>query len=206
MDQLIYEYLKKICADKVNSEKQSDFDEMLTTVSEALAKEFGKMSDGGKDSCKNNYKEEKEPEICKLETNIDDCSGEVLGYVMDLLFEAGARDVHYMPVFMKKNRPGWQLNVICDESKREALEEIIFRETTTIGIRRIKFERSILSREIKTVDTPYGEALVKVCGTDKFSKCYPEYETIAKLAKAQGVSFNTVFQAAIQAYNEKLED
>ena len=78
---------------------------------------------------------EKSDEICRLETNIDDCTGEMLGYVMERLFEAGARDVHYTPVFMKKNRPAWQLNVICDPKDRERMEEIIFAETTTIGIR-----------------------------------------------------------------------
>ena len=69
----------------------------------------------------------KSDEICRLETNIDDCTGEMLGYVMERLFEAGARDVHYAPVFMKKNRPAWQLNVICDPKDRERMEEIILR-------------------------------------------------------------------------------
>ena len=73
--------------------------------------------------------------VVKLETDIDDCSGEVLGYVMKKLFKAGAKDVHYAPVFMKKNRPAWELTVICKEDKAEELEQIIFTETTTIGIR-----------------------------------------------------------------------
>ena len=73
--------------------------------------------------------------VVKLETDIDDCSGEVLGYVMKKLFKAGAKDVHYAPVFMKKNRPAWELTVICGEEKAEKLEQIIFTETTTIGIR-----------------------------------------------------------------------
>ncbi|MGN0266239.1 MAG: nickel pincer cofactor biosynthesis protein LarB, partial [Lachnospiraceae bacterium] len=75
-------------------------------------------------------------QIVKLESNIDDCSGEVMGYVMERLFEAGARDVSYMPIFMKKNRPAYQLNVICTTDKVDAMEKIIFSETTTIGIRR----------------------------------------------------------------------
>ena len=78
--------------------------------------------------------EKREDKICKLEANIDDSTGEQLGYVLGALMEAGARDVHYIPVYMKKNRPGWQLNVICMEEDREKLENIIFRETTTIGI------------------------------------------------------------------------
>lgn len=96
--------------------------------------------------------------IYKLESNIDDCTGEALGYVMERLMKAGARDVHYTPVFMKKNRPAYQLNVICKEEDIEKLEGIIFRETTTIGIRRQKMERSVLKRQVKTVKTSLGEA------------------------------------------------
>lgn len=82
--------------------------------------------------------------VVKLETDIDDCSGEVLGYVMKKLFKAGAKDVHYAPVFMKKNRPAWELTVICGEEKAEELEKIIFTETTTIGIREYPLGRSVL--------------------------------------------------------------
>ena len=82
--------------------------------------------------------------VVKLETDIDDCSGEVLGYVMKKLFKAGAKDVHYAPVFMKKNRPAWELTVICGEEKAEKLEKIIFTETTTIGIREYPLGRSVL--------------------------------------------------------------
>ena len=93
--------------------------------------------------------EKQEDKICKLEANIDDSTGEQLGYVLGALMEAGARDVHYTPVYMKKNRPGWQLNVICMEEDREKLENIIFRETTTIGIRRQKMDRTVLRRSKK---------------------------------------------------------
>ena len=92
-------------------------------------------------------------EIIKLECNIDDCSGEVLGFVMSKLMNAGARDVHYFPVFMKKNRPAYQLNVICKEEQRESLQNIIFEETTTIGIRILRMERAVLPREIKQITT-----------------------------------------------------
>lgn len=71
--------------------------------------------------------------IWKLECNIDDCTGEALGYCMGKLLRSGARDVHYIPVYMKKNRPAYQLDVICDDTTRETLENIIFAETTTIG-------------------------------------------------------------------------
>lgn len=131
--------------------------------------------------------------ICKLETNIDDCSGEILGYTMERLFAAGARDVHYMPVFMKKNRPGWQLNVICDETKIAELEQIIFEETTTIGIRRIPVERSVLDRQIQKVMTPLGEAEVKVCQIGQKKKIYPEYESVVKLCKEHHMTYQEVY-------------
>lgn len=136
--------------------------------------------------------------ICKLETNIDDCSGEILGYTMERLFAAGARDVHYMPVFMKKNRPGWQLNVICDETKIAELEQIIFEETTTIGIRRIPVERSILDRQIQKVMTPLGEAEVKVCQIGQKKKIYPEYESVVRLCKEHRMTYQEVFDFIIK--------
>ena len=84
-----------------------------------------------------------EEDIWKLESNIDDCSGEVLGYTMERLLAAGARDVCYAPIYMKKNRPAYMLHVLCDRRQIPAMEEIIFNETTTIGIRRYKVERTI---------------------------------------------------------------
>lgn len=87
--------------------------------------------------------------IWKLECNIDDCTGETLGYCMGKLLQAGARDVHYIPVYMKKNRPAYQLDVICEEEKRETLENIIFTETTTIGIRRCQMERTVMKRDLQ---------------------------------------------------------
>lgn len=137
--------------------------------------------------------------IVKLETNIDDCTGESLGYVMERLMEAGARDVHYTPVYMKKNRPAYQLNVICGEEDVERMEQIIFAETTTIGIRRISMERTVQQREVRTVETPLGEAKVKVCrygGTERF---YPEYESVTALCRAHGKNYQEVFQM-VQRY------
>lgn len=137
--------------------------------------------------------------VWKLETNLDDCTGEALGYVMDRLLESGARDVHYTPVYMKKNRPGWQLTVLCDEAQREALEEIIFTETTTIGIRRVWMERTVLPREMRTVETPWGEAQVKVCTPGSVKRFYPEYESVAALCRASGRSYQEVYGAVMAA-------
>lgn len=135
--------------------------------------------------------------IVKLETNVDDCTGENLGYVMEQLFAAGARDVHYTPVFMKKNRPAWLLTVICKKEKVKELEEIIFRETTTIGIRKAEMERTILKREIRKVETPLGTAEVKVCWLNGEKKFYPEYESLVKICKSTGAAYQDVYKMVL---------
>ena len=137
--------------------------------------------------------------ICKLETNIDDCSGEVLGFVMERLLEAGARDVHYTPVYMKKNRPAWLLTVICTEEDVPGMEALIFAETTSIGIRRIKMERTILPRRKETVRIPFGEVEVKVCGLGDGQKYYPEYESLVKLCRKTGISYARAYQMTVEA-------
>ena len=131
--------------------------------------------------------------IYKLESNIDDCSGEALGYCMDRLLKEGARDVHYLPVYMKKNRPAYQLIVICDECDIAKMEQIIFEETTTIGIRRQKMERTVLKRTIKEVETTYGRVHVKFCETKGFSRAYPEYEDIVAICSTTGLSYQHVY-------------
>lgn len=139
--------------------------------------------------------EETDPQeevIYKLESNIDDATGEMLGYAMERLFEAGARDVHYHPVFMKKNRPGWQLNVICTEDKLEELEDIIYHETTTIGIRRFPVERSYVSRKNQTVQTSLGEVKIKVCELRDQSRVYIEHDSVAEICKKTGMSYHDV--------------
>ena len=141
--------------------------------------------------------------VVKLETDIDDCSGEVLGYVMKKLFKAGAKDVHYAPIFMKKNRPAWELTVICKEDQVEALEQIIFTETTTIGIREYPLMRSILDREEKEVETVYGKAAVKQVTFGDMTRAYPEYDTVKKLAKKNKVPFMDVFDAVKEAAKKK---
>ena len=129
-----------------------------------------------------------------METNIDDATGEALGYVMESLFKAGARDVCYLPAFMKKNRPAWLMKVVCDEADREALEDIIFRHTTTIGIRRYPLERTALPRKIRRVETPYGSARVKEVARGEAAFCYPEYEDVARYADMAGKSFQDIYE------------
>ena len=140
-----------------------------------------------------------EEDIWKLESNIDDCSGEVLGYTMDRLLAAGARDVCYAPIYLKKNRPAYMLHVLCDRSQIAAMEEIIFNETTTIGIRRYKVERTILKRHEAKAKTAYGEVELKICEKNGTVYRYPEYESVKKLCEAAGVPFKVVYQAACEA-------
>ena len=132
--------------------------------------------------------------IWKLETDMDDCGGEMMGHVMNLLMANGAREVHYTPIYTKKNRPAYTLTVICKESEREKLENLIFSETTTIGIRRVKMERTILQREIQKKDTPVGTAIVKACTLpDGNIRYYPEYENVAELAERNQLSFRETY-------------
>ena len=132
--------------------------------------------------------------IWKLETDMDDCGGEMMGHVMNLLMANGAREVHYTPIYTKKNRPAYTLTVICKESEREKLENLIFSETTTIGIRRVEMERTILQREIQKKDTPIGTAIVKECTLpDGNIRYYPEYENVAELAERNQLSFRETY-------------
>ncbi|MBO4620805.1 MAG: nickel pincer cofactor biosynthesis protein LarC [Victivallales bacterium] len=131
--------------------------------------------------------------IWVLETNIDDATGEQLAFTAELLLEHGARDAHFTPVFMKKGRPGWLLTVLADEAKLAELEGIIFANTTTIGIRRYRCERTCLEREELAVQTPDGEARVKCVRYAGQIFLYPEYESVRELARHSGRDFKTVF-------------
>ena len=144
--------------------------------------------------------------IVKLEANIDDATGEQLAYCMDCLMEAGARDVSFVPLYMKKNRPAYEIHVLCDPHDVSGMEEILFRETTTIGIRRSVMQRTVMEREQRCVETVYGTAEVKVCRYGGIRKIYPEYESIRELCKEAKIDFRKVYQAVLEAsekiYNE----
>lgn len=141
-----------------------------------------------------NLLEEDKDEIVKLETDIDDSTGEALGYTIDRLMQAGALDVHYSPVYMKKNRPAWELTVICKKSRMEELEDIIFKETTTIGIREFpSVMRSILRRNQKQVETPFGIAEVKEVALPGERRFYPEYESVKAIAEKKHLPFAEVY-------------
>ena len=139
--------------------------------------------------------------ICKLECNIDDCSGEVFGYVMEKLFEAGAKDVHYVPVYMKKNRPAYLLNVICSEDDVPRIEKIVFAETTTIGIRRVGMESTKMKYENMEIDAPFGKVSIKICEYDDIRKIYPEYESVMEICEKSGISYSEAYRK-IKEYAE----
>lgn len=137
-----------------------------------------------------------------MEANLDDCTGEMLGFAMETLLAAGAADVWYTPIFMKKNRPAYTLSVLYREELQEALEDILFIHTTTIGIRRYPVRRTILPREQRQVRTEYGTAAVKVCRYKNRVFCYPEYESVRKCCQETGADFQTVYSEVKRAAEE----
>lgn len=140
---------------------------------------------------------QEEPPLWKLETEVDDCTGEALGYVMECLYKNGAREAHFIPVFMKKGRPGYQIEVLCANEDVAALEQVLFANTTTIGIRRHPVWRTTLQRELgeETVH-PYGVVRVKrVVLPNGDVRTYPEHDSVAHIASAQGVSYQDVMRA-----------
>ena len=137
-----------------------------------------------------------------LEANLDDCPGEFLGYCFGKLLSAGALDVFATPIYMKKNRPGVMLTVICEAEQIPTMESILFDETTTLGIRRYPVERTVLARSRHTVQTPWGEVAGKVTvGTSGKPRFAPEFEDCRRLAEAHGRPLREVFEAAFRAFD-----
>lgn len=132
--------------------------------------------------------------VIKLECNIDDCTGENLGFVQEKLFETGAKDVTVISCFMKKNRPAFLLQVLCDELSVSKIESVIFEHTTTIGIRRVKMERTILKRKQATVKTEYGFIECKEVIVNGKKRIYPEYESVKKICNEKKLSFVEVMK------------
>ncbi len=136
-------------------------------------------------------------EVCVLETNIDDMNPQVYDYLMGRLFEAGALDVFITPVVMKKSRPAQMLSVAADAGRLNDIKEIIFRETTTIGVRVKKMSRFILAREIKEVQLPYGMVRVKISGSSNgVSNIVPEYDDCQALAMKTGLPLRDIIELA----------
>ncbi|MCI0681323.1 MAG: nickel pincer cofactor biosynthesis protein LarC [Gemmataceae bacterium] len=136
-----------------------------------------------------------------LETNLDDVPGEVIGYCFERLLAAGALDVFTIPIQMKKQRPGVLLSVLAEADKLPALEDILFQETGTLGVRRYEAQRDKLHREACSVETPWGPVLGKLSWREGRPKQFtPEYEDCARIARAQQRPLLEVFQIVQQAY------
>ncbi|MDO4273260.1 MAG: nickel pincer cofactor biosynthesis protein LarC [Eubacteriales bacterium] len=128
-----------------------------------------------------------------LETNVDDSTGEQIGYAIERLLGAGAKDACAMPLYMKKHRPAYMLQVICSEEQIQEMEAVIFRETTSIGLRKYKAERAVLERRMEELDTPYGQVKIKCCTHGQAEYCYPEYESLKKIALEKNLPYAEVF-------------
>ncbi|MTJ46773.1 nickel pincer cofactor biosynthesis protein LarC [Dolichospermum sp. UHCC 0259] len=140
-----------------------------------------------------------------LETQIDDLNPQVFGYVFEALFAAGAVDVFTQPIGMKKSRTGILLTVICHPEKLASCEAVLFRETSTLGIRRTTQKRSILQREMQKVETIYGTIAVKVAwkGTDTekvITNIQPEYEDCAELARQNNIPWREIYRLALESW------
>ena len=139
-------------------------------------------------------KEEDTDTVVVIEANIDDANPEWLGFIMERLFEEGALDVIFTPVYMKKNRPGIQVEVIGRPESKDHLNEVLFKESTTIGIRYRYSQRKILKREETTVESPWGPMTAKkIIGPDGSSLIQPEFESCKKVAQAQGIPLKDIY-------------
>lgn len=139
-----------------------------------------------------------------LQTNLDDVAAEMVGYCTEELLEAGALDVYTTAIQMKKNRPGVMLSVLCTEADCDRLEEVLFRETTTFGVRRYRSTRRKLARTLITVTTPWGTVEGKVGSRNGKPVTFaPEYEACAVIAREKKIPLRTVYQAAQAAFFEQ---
>jgi uncharacterized protein (TIGR00299 family) protein len=136
-----------------------------------------------------------------LETNLDDIPGEIVGYTTTQLLAAGALDAFLTPILMKKNRPGVMVTVLCGEAQIPAMEEILFRETTTLGVRRYPVSRHKLKRQAAEVTTPFGVVKGKLGWLEGRPPTFsPEHDDCARIATERGVALRAVYEAAQAAY------
>ena len=141
--------------------------------------------------------------VVELSANLDDCTGEVLGATIESLLAAGCLDAWAVPIYMKKSRPAWMLGAICRPADVEAIERLIFSQTTTFGVRRRTFQRSKLLRSHQTVQTHYGPIRIKV-GTlgGQMVTASPEFSDCLQASQSHHVAVKEVLQAAQTAYRE----
>ncbi|MEA4988322.1 MAG: nickel pincer cofactor biosynthesis protein LarC [Anaerovorax sp.] len=140
--------------------------------------------------------------VSVIETSLDDETGEVLSYTMDCLFDAGALDVYYTPIYMKKNRPGVLLTVLCNEEDLQTMADILFHETSTIGLRYRKTDRLTLPRNTEKIETPLGAVRIKQTASKGFQKYKPEFDDCVTLAKKHHLSLKEI-QRQLESFLSK---
>lgn len=139
--------------------------------------------------------------LALLETNIDDLSPQVLGYVLERAFEIGALDAWFTPIQMKKNRPAVTVSILCANEVRSRIEEMLYLETTTLGIRSVEIERNSLPREEIEVETRFGKVSIKTASLrGKVVNAMPEYEHIRRIATETGISFREVQNEVMECF------
>lgn len=141
-----------------------------------------------------------------VECNIDDMNPEYYDYIIDSLFEAGAKDVYITPIIMKKSRPAAKLSVLCDTGAEKDIEEVLFKETSSLGLRKYRVDKIILDRKIEHVKTKYGEVKIKSAFyKNKLIKSKPEYEDCIRIAKEKNIPIKEVYRMVEKIMNEKNE-
>ncbi len=136
-----------------------------------------------------------------VETNVDDMSPEVAGYLLERLFDAGALDAWFVPVQMKKNRPGVTVSALVESNRRRTIEDVLLTESSAIGVRHYAVDRTTLEREQVWTETPWGPVPLKAASREgQIVNIAPEYEACAEIARATGVPLKTIFQYAIAGY------
>ncbi len=137
----------------------------------------------------------------QIETNLDDLNPELAGHLLDRLLAAGARDAWFVPVHMKKQRPGLLVGALADRGRVAAVEEVLLRESSAIGLRRFPVARHVLDRRVEMVTTPFGEVPVKVAFRgDEVLNAAPEHDACVALAQRAGVPLKTIYQHAVAAW------
>lgn len=142
-------------------------------------------------------------EISILETNIDNMSPEILGYTMEKLLDTGALDVYYTPIYMKKNRPSVMLTVLTKCGDEKKFSDVIFSETSTLGIRVKRSARFCMNREFVKVNTMYGDVRVKVASMGDIHKFAPEYEDCKSIAVKNGIPITKVYEMVNETYRQE---
>jgi uncharacterized protein (DUF111 family) len=160
-------------------------------------------SRGEREEAKSHIESPELETISVLETQIDDLNPQAIGYVFEALFAVGAVDVFTQAIGMKKSRPGILLTVICHPEQLNSCEAVLFRETSTLGIRRFIQQRAILQREIQQIETKYGLVRMKVAwmGTERvITNVQPEYEDCAELARQHNISWREIHRLALHTW------